>query len=179
MESIFQEHISELYWLAFLITGDRERSVQAFTEAADGEASQLPAARKLVIAAALETIRRQLREAVFRAQTGRDQLTRWSRLPATKHGHLTKRELEEVLLAMDVFPRCVVILTIMEGLCLEEASRLIGTSEALLKTVQARGVEEMTWRVAALDLARFAADSKARPSETGFFWLKHRVQIAF
>src|SRR6266699_5802418 len=31
----FQEHCSELYWLALLLTGDRERSIQAFTKALD------------------------------------------------------------------------------------------------------------------------------------------------
>ena len=38
MERIFRDQMAELYWLAYLLTGDRERSVQAYTGALNSEA---------------------------------------------------------------------------------------------------------------------------------------------
>jgi DNA-directed RNA polymerase specialized sigma24 family protein len=59
---------------------------------------------------------------------------------------LSKRELEDVLPAMDVFQRCVVILTLLEGLPVKETAGLLGVDENMVKAAQARGVSEMTWR---------------------------------
>src|SRR6266852_2648338 len=69
----FQEHYSELYWLAFLLTGDRERSIQSFTRALDlehGENALDPVseARMLVISASLNAIRAELRESALRTE---------------------------------------------------------------------------------------------------------------
>src|SRR6185295_9407314 len=77
MKRIFRDHMSELYWLAYLLTGDRERSVQAYTGALNSE-DPAPAlqrfmlswARRLVIVAALGTIRRELREGVLQSRPG-------------------------------------------------------------------------------------------------------------
>jgi DNA-directed RNA polymerase specialized sigma24 family protein len=71
---LFEEHSSELYWLAFLLTGDREQSVQAFTRAFELEDGANPVfrqfmvswARKLVVAASLATIETELRESACR-----------------------------------------------------------------------------------------------------------------
>ena len=152
-ERVFSEHMSDLYWLAFLLTGDRERSVQAFTGALNSDAEP-PAlqkflhswARKLVIVAALGTIRRQVRESVLLTRPAtRAEL---AGLASVDQSRLTKRELEEVLLAMDAFARCAVILTILEGLPAKEAAGLLGADENTVKAAQARGVAEMTWRMA-------------------------------
>ena len=75
MNRIFEQHMTELYWLAYLITGDRERSVQAFTGALNSEAEapafrgfMLSWARRLVIVEALGAIRGALREAASRTR---------------------------------------------------------------------------------------------------------------
>src|SRR5260370_6828566 len=72
---IFKEHSLELYWLALLLTGDRERSVRAFTsglELAGGyrifKGSVLSGARKLMAVTALETDEKDLRESALRTQ---------------------------------------------------------------------------------------------------------------
>ena len=62
----------------------------------------------------------------------------------------TKQDLEEVLLAMDIFQRCAVILTIFEGMQVEEAATLLGADKDAVKAAQARGITEMTWRLAAI-----------------------------
>ncbi|MCU1335665.1 MAG: hypothetical protein JWO19_1246 [Bryobacterales bacterium] len=156
MDRIFREHMSELYWLAFLLTGDRERSVQAFTGALNADATPpafqkflLAWARKLVIVAAVGTIRRELAESVLRTRPAtREELAGLARLASADLAHLTKGELEEVLVAMDVFQRCAVILTVLEGLPVKDAAALLAVDDGTLKATQARGVAEMTWRMA-------------------------------
>ena len=156
MDRIFRDNMTELYWLAFLLTGDRERSVQAYTGALNSEA---PApvlqkfmgswARRLVIVAALGTIRRQLRESALGiAPATKSDLAEWGRLASPDLTRLTKQDLEEVLLTMDVFTRCAVILTLLEKMPVREAADLLGVDAATLKCAQARGVAEMTWRLA-------------------------------
>jgi DNA-directed RNA polymerase specialized sigma24 family protein len=155
MDRIFRDNMSELYWLAFLLTGDRERSVQAYTGALNSEAPGstlhqflLSWARRLVIVAALGTIRSQLRESVARNQpAAAGELKELAQLDPADRARLTKTELEEALLAMEVFPRCVVILTLLEGLPVKEAASLLGADERTVKAAQARGVTEMTLRI--------------------------------
>jgi len=156
MNRVFEQHMPELYWLAYLLTGDRERSVQAFTGALNSDTKEpalqrfmLSWARKLVIVAALGTIRRQLRESALRTRpSSKGELAGLAHLASVDHSGLTKRELEEVLLSMDVFQRCAVILTVLEGLPVTEAADLLGADVDTVKAAQARGVAEMTWRVA-------------------------------
>src|SRR5678815_3080468 len=73
---IFEEQGAELYWLAYLLTGDPEQGFAAFTRSLDFEDSansvfrgfMISWARKLVIAEALSGIRPQLRESLRRLQ---------------------------------------------------------------------------------------------------------------
>jgi hypothetical protein len=63
LTQVFEEHVAELYWLAYLITGDQDRSVQAFTDALDCDEANptfrefmISWARKLVVVAALSLV---------------------------------------------------------------------------------------------------------------------------
>ena len=70
----FETSSSELYWLAYLLTGNEDRSVQAFTRALDLEEETNLAfdgfmnqwARKLIIVAALGAIETDLRRSQAR-----------------------------------------------------------------------------------------------------------------
>ena len=158
MERIFRDKMAELYWLAFLLTGDRERSVQAYTAALNSEAPapalqkfMLAWARKLVIVAALGTLRHQLRESMLRTRAAHPgELKSLGHLAPVDLENFTKAELEEVLLAMDLFQRCAVILTVLERMPVHDAAALLGAEESTVKAAQARGVEEMVWRMAGL-----------------------------
>src|SRR5262249_11736137 len=77
LEQILQGSLDEHYWLAFLITGDRNLSVQALTSALDivdtdtnetFRSFTCSWARKLILAEALGTIHSQLRESMLRTQ---------------------------------------------------------------------------------------------------------------
>lgn len=160
MEQIFSDKMSELYSLAYLLTGDKENSVEAFTGALNAEVHP-PAlqrfmtswARKLVIVAAVGTIRRELSESMLRARTAfgaasRDELAGLARLASADLSRLQRSEVEEVLLAMDVFQRCAMILTIFEGLPVKEVADLLGADAGTVKTAVARGSVELTRRIA-------------------------------
>jgi DNA-directed RNA polymerase specialized sigma24 family protein len=177
MDRIFRDNMAELYWLAFLLTGDRERSIQAFTGALNSETPapalqkfMLSWARRLVIVAALGTIRRQLRESALRTLPAtKGDVAELARLASADLGRLTKQELEEALLEMDAFSRCVVVLAILEKLPVKEVADLLGADEGAVKAAQARGVTEMTWRLAGV----------MRPESQRFFSLGQAAMAAF
>ena len=158
MERIFRDKMTELYWLAFLLTGDRERSVQAYTAALHSEAPapglqkfMLAWARKLVIVAALGTMRQQLRESMLRTRlSNMGEIKSPGRLAPVDLKNFTPADLEEVLLAMGVFQRCAVILTVLEHMPVQDAAALLGADERTVKAAQAQGVAEMTWKMAGL-----------------------------
>lgn len=177
MDRIFRDNMAELYWLAYLLTGDRERSVQAYTGALNSE-EPAPAlqrfmsawARRLVIVAALGTIRRQLRESELRTRPATSgELAGLARSSSVDRTGFTKQELEEALLALDVFVRCAVILTVFERLPVTEVAALLGADENTVKSAQARGVTEMTWRLA----------GASQPESPGFFNLGQTAMTAF
>src|SRR6185436_16912136 len=122
---VFEEQHAELYWLAFLLTGDRERSGDALIRALDFKDGDnttfrgfmISWARKLVIAEALAAIDFELRQSALRLQTPDP-----AEPPAVpprgwiSGQSITRPEFERALLSLDVFPRCAVLLTFFEKL---------------------------------------------------------------
>jgi len=158
---LFREYSGELYWLAFLLTGDREQSVQAFAEAFELENSANPVfrqfmvswTRKLVIAASLATIERELRQSARRTAEADEQdfAKSASSLPAQDWiggQQITKAEVEQAVLAIDGFPRCALLLTVFERLSTEDAASLLNASEALVKKAQSAGFVQLTRNIA-------------------------------
>jgi hypothetical protein len=147
---IFEEESSELYSLAFLLTGDTDRSVQAFDRALDFDEENVAFgefmhswARKLIIAESLGTIKAELRISKQRvARAPEDDLpsnTKWKRRP-----YISREEFEEAVIEIDAFPRCAMLLTIFEGLSIEAASVLLNEDEALTRKAQRIGVVQLT-----------------------------------
>ena len=153
----FEDHAVELHWLAYLLTGSRDRSVQAFTKALDsgGYANRatsdfmLSWSRKLVIAAALDTIRPQLRESALRTARSEDPdpATLAASKPAVSQ-QMTTAEFERAMLAIDVFPRCALLLTVFEKLSLDDAALLLNADKALVRKAQGQGLLELAGAVA-------------------------------
>jgi DNA-directed RNA polymerase specialized sigma24 family protein len=152
---IFEDHAAELHWLAYLFTGSHEGGVRAFTKALDSEDYANPAmtdfmvswSRKLVIGASLETIRPQLQESAGRTMRAEepDPATLVASRPA---GQMTATELERALLAIDLFPRCALLLTVFEKLSLDEAALLLNADKALVRKAQNQGLLELAGAVA-------------------------------
>jgi DNA-directed RNA polymerase specialized sigma24 family protein len=154
---IFEDHAAELHWLAYLLTGSPDRSVQAFTDALDSEDYANPAtadfmvawSRKLVIAAALETIRPQLQESARRTARSDDpDPAMLGALKPTGSRQMTTPEFERAVLAIDPFPRCALLLTVFEKLSLEGTALLLNADKELVLKAQRQGLLELAGAVA-------------------------------
>jgi len=150
MIEIFEKNSSELYSLAFLLTGNADRGVEAFNRALDGD-EENPGfgefmtawARKLIIVEALGTIRTELRASKQRvARSTDDEIgsdAKWQRRP-----YIGREEFEEAVISIDAFPRCAMLLTIFEGMSIQAASVLLNESEVLTRKAQQIGIIQLT-----------------------------------
>ena len=130
----------DLYWLAFLLTGCPDISVDiaADTAASHDHANPFFAswmrawARKIVIGKALAAIRNELAESARRTEVAR--LDRWAALPRdwTLSPNTNKTQIAEALLAMDVFPRAALLLLTFEGLWITDVATLLDVDADLV-----------------------------------------------
>jgi hypothetical protein len=151
----FEKESSELYALAFLLTGNADRSIEAFGRALDVEEEENPAfgefmnswARKLVIVEALGAIKVDLRTSKQRvARMAEEDIAtnpKWHRRP-----YIGREEFEEAVIAIDAFPRCAMLLTIFEGMSIQAASVLLHADDALTRKAQQIGVVQLTRNLA-------------------------------
>jgi len=159
-----QDHAANLYWLAFLLTGQREASVDATVEALDSpegnaffSAWMLAWARKVVIAKALAAIRTELAASARRIASTRDrhcsprQPRNW-----TLASDASKAELERALLAIDAFPRCVLLLSLFEGLSIDDATVLLDADRDLVRKAQVCALQELTHNLSVMREAQRA-----------------------
>jgi len=154
---IIEDHAAELHWLAYLLTGSHDRSVRAITKALDADDYANPAmadfmlswSRKLVIAESMDTMRPELLESAWR--TARLEEPDPASLAAVRpisSQQMTTPELERALLAIDLFPRCALLLTVFEKLSLGDAALLLNADKALVRKAQSQGLLELARAVA-------------------------------
>jgi hypothetical protein len=142
----FERDSSELYWLAYLFTGNSDRGVQAFDRALDFENAVFGGfmkawARKLIIVEALGTMEKELRTSIQRTarSAGAERPAKWTRPP-----EVNKERFEQAVITIEAFPRCAMLLTIFEGMPVSAASVLLNTSEALTRRAQGIGIVQLT-----------------------------------
>lgn len=153
MQELEQMHrrAASQYRLAWLLTGEREASVNATLDALDTGTGPSPWfagwmqawSRRLVIARVLTAIRGKLAESARRTASTR---VRCADLPvgsASLRGETTAMELEPALLALDVFPRCALLLTLFEGISVEDAAVLLDATTALVRKGRALGLQQL------------------------------------
>ena len=153
----FARERSELLWLAYLLTGDRGTSVEAVADAMDLSDAGNPFfrnwmiswSRKLVIAKALGAVEGELAASVLRTRERR------CPRPAERPGRgwsldraTGKAQLECALLAIDIFPRCALLLTVFEKVSLDDAASLLNADRDQVRTAKAIGLAELTWNLA-------------------------------
>jgi integrase len=146
----------DLYSLAFLLTGRRDVSIDIAADAAISE--DHPNSffaewvrdwrRRLVIGKALTAIRHELADSARRTRRARVNASaarprNWSTGLA-----VTKTDLERALLAIDIFPRAVLLLLVFEGMRIADAATLLVADAALLKKAQVIGLHELTANLA-------------------------------
>jgi hypothetical protein len=137
--NILEQQSFELFSLAFLLTGDTDRSVEAFDRALDHEEAENP--RELVIGEALGTMRTELRTSRQRT-AGRAEEFHEAKLQTRPE--IAQEEFEEAVISIDAFPRCAMLLTIFEGMSIRAASALLHADEALTRVAQRIGIVELT-----------------------------------
>jgi hypothetical protein len=147
----------DLYWLAFLLTGRREISIDIAADAAASEddtnaffADWMRGwQRRLVIGRALTAIHDEFANSARRTERARFNGSsmpprNWSLGPDT-----TMADLERALLAIDLFPRAALLLLVFEGVRIADAATLLDAKPELLKKAQAIGLRQLTANLAA------------------------------
>jgi DNA-directed RNA polymerase specialized sigma24 family protein len=149
---------ARLYRIAFLLTGDRARSVEVTLEAIDFDdgtnsffSSWLLAwSQRLVIAKALAGIRQELTESARRTASVRiEKIAFPSRNPVLDaDADLTEGQFQSALLEIDLFPRCALVLTTFEGMSEEDAAILLNGDRGLVRKARIVGLQELTRNLA-------------------------------
>ena len=152
-----RESLWDLYWLAYLLTGERDRSIHAVVETMEMEwfANRFfkkwftTWSRKIFVARVLgraipETSKAELRSRLDELQADSEDVR--SRPAWAGAG---KPELEAALLAIDPFPRRALLLTAFEKLSVEDAGILLNADRESIKLAAAIGMIELARKLAA------------------------------
>jgi DNA-directed RNA polymerase specialized sigma24 family protein len=146
---------ADLYWLAFLLTERQDLSIDIAADTAVSEDNGSPFfakwmrgwQRRLVISRALTALHDKLADSARRTQLanvhGSTAPRNWSLSPET-----TKADLEQALLAIDLFPRAVLLLLVFESIGIADAAILLDADAALIRKAQAIGLRELTANLA-------------------------------
>jgi hypothetical protein len=147
---------ADLHWLAFLLTGRRNVSIDIAVDTVPAQNGGNPFftawmrawSRRIVIAKALAAIRVEIAESAPRTSQAHVKrstaaLRGWSLSP-----HTTKAQIEEALLAIDIFPRVVVVLSIFEGMRTADVAILLDENAAVVRKGEAFGLRELIGNLA-------------------------------
>ena len=143
-----KKHAVDLYWLAFLLTGHREASadmtIQTLNVASDSDSFfstwMLAWSRRLVIAKALASIRENLRASIRQTKLIPNRIMTESPDLCLLDHDPAQLEIERALSAIAVFPRCALLLTIFEGMSLEDAAIVLEADKELVQKGQIIGL---------------------------------------
>jgi DNA-directed RNA polymerase specialized sigma24 family protein len=146
---------ANLHWLALLLTGNREVSIDIAVETiASGDVASPRFAgwmrawsRRIVMAKALTAKRNEIAASAQRTESApveRGSVPRgWSLDAGT-----SKARIEEALLAIEIFPRAAVVLTVLEGVAVADAAVLLDCSEELVRKGQGIGLRQLVGNLA-------------------------------
>lgn len=160
------EYAADLYWLAFLLTGHREISIDATVEALDLQdtgnrffsAWMHGWSRKVVAAKALGAIREELAASASRVDIRRCLRHRSTKQEWALSPGATKVQLERALLAIDVFPRCAVLLSVLEKLSIDDTAVLLNSDRYRVRAARNCGLQELANNLAAMQGQAAATD---------------------
>ena len=145
--------LHDLYWLGYLLTGDRERSLQTAIAALDTSDAANPFfegwmvtwSRKIFIAKVLGRFSHPSPTAGARNAAS---LRAGSVGEEWPHRDAGKPELERALLAIDPLPRCAVVLSVFEKLPAEDIATLLNVNLERLRAAIATGLTELARNLA-------------------------------
>lgn len=156
MLATVQERAADLHWLAYLLTGSRETSVDVASQflSTHQDANQFfdswmsAWARRIVIAKALAAVRDEMEESAARTRSRR---TSGARMPPggwALDGATSKVDLERALLAIDMFPRATLILAVFERVPIADVAVLLDSDPKWVAKAHAIGLHELTANLA-------------------------------
>jgi hypothetical protein len=145
-----------IYWLAYLLTGRSEPSIDVAIDAAGFQEGASPFfstwmlawSRRVAIGKALAAIRDELAESLRRTVSKRFKKMALPPRTWALDGETTKMELERALLAIDLFPRCALLLLVFERVRLEDAAILLNADRDVVRRAQTIGSRELTRNLA-------------------------------
>ena len=151
-----RNQVAELYWLGYLLTGDRERSIQAVVHTLDNSQAGEPLCgnrmlawfRRMFIAKALGSAPGPTSTAELGTRLGCLQHGERRCLPRSMQSPAGKPELARALLAIDLFPRRALVLRVFEKLAFEEIGILLKADRESVKTAVAVGLIELARNLA-------------------------------
>jgi len=147
---------ANLHWLTFILTGRPGLSVDVTLDALDFDDGRnaffsswmLAWSRRVAMAKALAAIREEVTASARRtACTAINNPGLPPRNWALDRG-ATKTHLQNALLAIDVFPRCALLLRVFEGLSLADTAILLEADPDLILKAQVIGLRELTGNLA-------------------------------
>jgi DNA-directed RNA polymerase specialized sigma24 family protein len=139
LHALIERSGARLCALAFMITGDWDPGIDAVASSLDAaledesEARQSGTARRLVTEQAVAAIRPQLRESAARMAAMTADPGEYLGPAPEISTPPTRAALEQALLAIDGFPRVVLLLTIFEGFSIADAGRVLDTHDRLVR----------------------------------------------
>jgi DNA-directed RNA polymerase specialized sigma24 family protein len=147
-------HATELYRLAYLLTGDGATSLDVTLEAIeDGDGSffshwMLAWSKRVIIAKALVAVRFDLAESAKRTAGIRPEKRRLAPAGWTLPQAADTAALDGALLAIDVFPRCALLLSVFERVPLADAAILLDSTPQAVEHARNLALRELTVNLA-------------------------------
>ena len=135
-ESIPDSVVAGLYWLAFILTGSEDISVSVTAEVLSSASGDL---RRAVVAQSVATQESELRRARDRYQPRTDSCCE-SEFRAGLDAVPDFLEVRDALLAIDLFPRHALLLTVFEGFSVRDAARWLDSNEQSISDARSDGL---------------------------------------
>lgn len=160
MTEDIEKAAADLCWLAFLLTGRPDISIDIAADVAVSEdhANSFFAdwirswQRRLVIGKALTAVHEELADSARRTDVAPASSLKMPRNWSLGPG-MTKADLERALLAIDLFPRAALLLLVFEGVRIADTATLLDANQSLLKKAREIGLRELTANLTAISAA--------------------------
>lgn len=143
-----QQSVTDLHWLATLLTGCHEIAADVTVEAIRPADDRRALSRKGFIAKALAAVREDLAASARRTALRRAQEPALPPQSWTLDRELTKSDLEQALLPIEIFPRVAALMLLFEKIPLKDAAVLLNSEPDLVRDASAAGARDLTINLA-------------------------------
>jgi DNA-directed RNA polymerase specialized sigma24 family protein len=146
----------DLRRVLFLLTGTQDAIVDFIPPGPDLKDSRnsffsawmLSWARKVAIQKALAPVREEIAQSGFRTSLCRVEASGAGNFNAALDNCITHHNFETALLSVDVFPRCVLVLSVVEKLSIHDTAILLDAGNDLVRKALLIGRQELTRNLA-------------------------------